>query len=619
MESGRLLPFERNRYYPGKLLTSADFQAEQAYGSRKRRFLNRMLFGSGIVCGLGVYGLDDLSFMVDSGVALDGLGREIAVERAAVRRLSAVEGFETLTSDRAALCLRYQEEAVHPVYAMRNQEDGDPYECNRIREGWSLFLQDMETLPRPDAPEPEFLTSAPLYAGRDYTVVCTMPARSPCGGSVRMDAAVRRLRETAEPLSLTAVIQTPAFMTGDGGHELTLELREVCPEETLTVSFWLTAQSGPAPETVLLADRQAVRVLVGGEEQAVGESFLLKTALTEADASELVEQAAASASLESREVSGAGDFVPLAEILFQRAKNACMIEEIRGEGLRRYIQTAASAGLRRELHAWFRPAAAPCPAAAAEAGPAALPERYAVPLYATGTCEIPLGNGARRGCTAFSEEIIHGLGPGTAYVSVGAEYLAEDARLGAAARSTVYGSANLFPREQAPVVPAETAVRVMNDRGSFIVAARLLEDSAQAVLPLRWTAVLMPGGQEENRLQSLAGRGIAAVQPTVVMAPRESHYFGVRFQNMEPCGLAYTLTERDSGGITSDGIYTAPGREGVFEIRISCAEMPLVCTYAYAVVKRRAGESSGGEDPGAEETQGAGARPPPAPRAPSGI
>ena len=48
----------------------------------------------------------------------------------------------------------------------------------------------------------------------------------------------------------------------------------------------------------------------------------------------------------------------------------------------------------------------------------------------------------------------------------------------------------------------------------------------------------------------------------------------------------YELTEKNSGEITSDGIYTAPGREGVFEIRISCAEYPLITTYAYAVVKK---------------------------------
>ena len=73
----------------------------------------------------------------------------------------------------------------------------------------------------------------------------------------------------------------------------------------------------------------------------------------------------------------------------------------------------------------------------------------------------------------------------------------------------------------------------------------------------------------------------------MVLATRESDFFNVRLNNMDPCTLTYELTEKDSGEITSDGIYTAPGREGVFEIRISCAELPLISTYAYAVVKKR--------------------------------
>ncbi len=85
LENNQLLPFERNRYYVGKLLTSADFAAEQTYFNNKRRFLSSLMFGAGIVCGLGVYNLDDQSIMVESGVAVDGYGREIVLEGSVVK------------------------------------------------------------------------------------------------------------------------------------------------------------------------------------------------------------------------------------------------------------------------------------------------------------------------------------------------------------------------------------------------------------------------------------------------------------------------------------------------------------------------------------------------------
>lgn len=587
MENNQLLPFERNRYYVGKLLTSADFQAEQTYNNHKRRFLNEMMFGSGIVCGLGVFSLDDLSIMVDSGVAVDGCGREIAVESPVVRKLSAVEGFEDLQAERVTLCLKYQEEDVHPVYTVRGQESGESYECNRVREGWQLVLRDSESLPPVCPPEPEFLATAVLYEDEDYAVTCAMPAQSPCGAMVRLEVTVRRLRDTAEPLTLKAAVQTPAFTDENGSHELILELLDLCPEGEVTLSRYLRAQSAPAPESVLLADSQSIQVRVGGDERLAGENFMLRVTVVEATAAQIVDHAASSASLEMRNAAGGQEYVPLAEISLQRTRNAYLIEEIHTTGVRQYIRTAATDALRQELEDWFRPAPAASADRPAAQGALQPAERRAEPIYATGVCEIPLGTNMRRGQVAYSDEIVHGLGAGTVFVSVGAEYLADDPKLGTSARNTIYGNVSLFSQEQAPTVVAETAVKVMNDRGSFVVAARLLEDSTQVVLPLRWVAVSLPGSGEESKLQKLAGKSIAAVQPTVVLATRESHFFNVRFNNMEPCTLTYELTEKDSGEITSDGIYTAPGREGVFEIRISCAELPLISTYAYAVVKKR--------------------------------
>ena len=432
-----------------------------------------------------------------------------------------------------------------------------------------------------------------LYEDEDYAVTCAMPAQSPCGASVRLQVTVRRLRDTAEPLTLKAAVQTPAFTDESGSHEMLLELLDLCPEGEVVLTRYLRAQSVPAPESVLLADSQSIQIRVGGEERSTRENFALRVAVAEATAAQIVDQAASSASLEMRNAVGGQDYVPLAEISLQRTRNAYLIEEIRTTGVRQYIRTTASAALRQELEEWFRPAsavAAESPAVQSAASPA---ERRVEPIYATGVCEIPLGANMRRGQVAYSDEIIHGLGAGTVFVSVGAEYLADDPRLGTSARNTIYGNVSLFSQEQAPTVAAETAVKVMNDRGSFMVAAKLLEDSNQVVLPLRWVAVSLPGSGEESKLQKLSGKSIAAVQPTVVLATRESHFFNVRFNNMEPCTLTYELTEKDSGEISSDGIYTAPGREGVFEIRISCAEFPLISTYAYAVVKKRDAREDG--------------------------
>ncbi|MCD7738840.1 MAG: hypothetical protein LUH58_07355, partial [Lachnospiraceae bacterium] len=190
----------------------------------------------------------------------------------------------------------------------------------------------------------------------------------------------------------------------------------------------------------------------------------------------------------------------------------------------------------------------------------------------------------------YSGEIMHGLGKGNVYVEIGYEYIAEDPALGMNSKNTVYGNPKLFDKEQISAVDVETAVKVMADKGSFVVAAKLQENVNFLSLTYRWVAIRFPAGNDLGIAENYTGKSISVDTPTVVMGVRENHYFHVRYNNMEPCSIAYEMTEPGSGEITSDGVYTSPSREGVYEIRVFCVDMPMICTYAYAIVKKEAEE-----------------------------
>ena len=96
-----------------------------------------------------------------------------------------------------------------------------------------------------------------------------------------------------------------------------------------------------------------------------------------------------------------------------------------------------------------------------------------------------------------------------------------------------------------------------------------------------------PSGESLLTTEDISNKSITAATPTVVLGTKESYYFDVKFNNMKSCSVAYELTEPGSGEVTPDGIYTAPSKEGVYEIRIYCTDMPMICTYAYAIVKKR--------------------------------
>ena len=73
--------FKRARYFHGMLMTDRDFSEEQIYHSEKRKLLNKMLHGWGVVCGLGIEAVNSGSskIKITPGMALDCNGNEIVV------------------------------------------------------------------------------------------------------------------------------------------------------------------------------------------------------------------------------------------------------------------------------------------------------------------------------------------------------------------------------------------------------------------------------------------------------------------------------------------------------------------------------------------------------------
>lgn len=590
MVDNQLYPFERNRYYTGKMLTSADFRAEQTYFNNKRRFINNLMYGTGIVCGCGVFSLDDLSVLVESGVAIDGAGREIVLESSVVKKLSAIDGFEELKTEHVSLCVRYRESETQSVYAVNQRESGQEYEYNRISEGYQLFLADTEELSDTYEMENEFLVCGELLESEDFHVELVIPGTVCKGRNVRFLIRITKKSPKDKRLSYYATLQAPAFLFPSGGHETEICLEDITLQEggTIEREYWMTVSKQAGSDTELIVKSGSVRALAEEEAVTAEEGISLKLMLADCHPRELVSREIGRMSLEMRSAGADGDFIRLADLRLVRTENAYIIEEVNEIGIKKYISAPAQELLRESYLDYFRK----------EAGNAATPSKIIqceepvhnpphMPQMATGILEIPLGINAKRGDINYSGEIMHGLGRGNVYVEVGYEYIVDQPTEGTSTRNTIYGSPKLFRQEEVQDVDAETAVKVLNDKGSFIVAAKLLKNVDYLFLTYRWVAVRFPTGEDMEPEESSAGMSIYVETPTVILGTRESHFFSVKYHNMESCSLGYELTEPGSGEITMDGIYTAPAKEGIYEIRIYCTDRPFICTYAYAIVKKK--------------------------------
>lgn len=595
MNNTQLYPFERNRYYPKKRLSSADYTAEQAYFNNKRRFLNGLMYGSGIVCGLGVFSLDDLSLLVESGVAIDGMGREIVVETSDVKKLSALEGFEDLKSNEASLCLRYKEEPVHKVYAIDQSDPENEFQYNRVREGYEIFLMDTADIPAAFDLDTEFLAQGQLLSSDHYRITYQMPNTVSRGRLVRAKVIVSKISDADVKLSYRGVLQIPVFVTEEGTSELLIDITDInlSMGESVSFDYWIRVLDTPAEESNIILKTGSAAGYENGRQVTVPTNITIKVLLSDQKPRELVNYAIGRVNLEMKSLGNQGDFIRLADLKLVRTDSAYIIESIEERASKHYVTAPVQEMMRGDFMEYFVRELGLGP----ERG-IPLPVRSEIPLpkpegafgapeIATGVLEIPLGENARRGDIRYSSEIMHGLGKGNVYVDVGYEYLSMDKSLGMNAKSTIYGYPGIFADDQRTVVHAETAVRVLSDKGSFIVGIRLLDNIDFLVLTYRWVAIKFPNGNDLGVTEDYEGKSISPETPTVRMATKESHYFGVRFTNMEKCSVTYEMTEAGTGEVTSDGVYTAPAKPGVYEIRIYCTDMPVICTYAYAIVEKK--------------------------------
>ena len=591
MNGNPLFPFERNRYYSGKMLTSADFAAEQEYGNNKRRFLNSLMFGSGIVCGCNVYSLDDLSVFIESGLAIDRQGREIVIDTSVVKKLSAIPGFEEIDSSQLTLCLRYKEEQVHPVYSINRSGSDSEYEYNRIQEGYELFLKDTEETRVFFEMESEFLTRDIIYQDEDYEIQLVMPATVCRNRYAKIQLKAKKMSSSDVAFSFEGRLQTPSFLTTEGNHDLQIALpsMRLMEGEVISQEYWVFVQDTMAAETSLILKKGTIKI--HGEEKEMNSDFSMKIMISDINPRELINREIGKVSLEMQNMGVVQDYICLADISLLRTEGAYIIESIEEKKVKRYIEAPSQSTTRSEYLDFFR---------GTERLGVALKEDSPADEYrmrnafadsgmqvATGTIEIPIGGRAKAGEVFYSGEVMHGLGAGTVYVEIGQEYMDEDRVKGANSKSTIYGNSRLFQEAGKNIPKTEQAVKVLNDKGSFVAAISFAEDTDCLMLSYRWVAVKFANNDKVEVEENIEKQWIEAETPTVVLGTRESYFFGVKFHEMDKCSISYQVTEEDGGEISMDGVYTAPNKEGVFEIMITCIEKPQICTYAYAIVKKK--------------------------------
>jgi len=155
--SSALAAPERVNFFYGLLLDEARLKKETSYQNQKRWMLNRLVLGTGVICGLDV-AVDPQSsaaLLVQPGIAFDGFGHEIVVDNT-----TSVNPFQlTDDSGNAAgaaqagtveICLAYAETLADPVPVLvADCEHPGRCACSTVREGFRLLVRQGAQSPPP--------------------------------------------------------------------------------------------------------------------------------------------------------------------------------------------------------------------------------------------------------------------------------------------------------------------------------------------------------------------------------------------------------------------------------------------------------------------------------------
>lgn len=576
MKNSSFFPFERNKYFYGKLLSVDDFELEQKYMNDKRRMLNRFIFGSGVVAGLYVVRTDEQTVSVEAGFALDSWGREIVVDVPVIKKLSLMEGFEDCNIDDTGdvyLCLEYDEsetDRVHNIAGNDTAQGGLSF--RKIREGYRLFLTNREPEGDTVSPSGWYQASQVIYKEGDIRITQVMPRYIRAGGTAQIKIQVENRGRSNVSFSYDLILNC---LLSDGKAKIRVSFDEALFERTgqYEIAYQIQASDTVLEEGTVVIDPETVSLRLSGiEKEAHLEGKMTVDIVTE-DEKEAMQRAYYRSSMREIIKTGYKQPVYLARIEVVSAIDTYCIEKIENVPFGQYvsnhvIEMALYQMLQKELSVTGDRGGSQSDIGV---GAFKLRDRGEGIRIAKGITDIYLAGGGQRGDKFFSPEIIHGLGLGRVTVILG---LAKESG------KVVYGSSEIFEEGEEKGIDAELAACVNEENGSFVVGARLLSGVPQGKIKVHWTAF-----RDKDDIVVERNEKRIFIKPNLLeLTVRQSHYLEAVCENMVEKAVSWSV--KDEGGfIDENGLYTAPNTSGVYEVVAQSVAFPEIRASIFVVVR----------------------------------
>lgn len=592
MNNANFFPFERNRYFYGKLLTVRDFEVEQRYHCTKRELLNRLVHGAGVVCGLGVTASDESTLMIESGMALDYQGREIIVPEALFRKLPMLEGQETLAGKKDAyLCLAYAQEDVEPVNAT-GAEVGAQRQFDLTREGYRLFLTAeppayqslLETAGRENV--------SVLYQSDELILVLSLPSILCAGEEFQVQVLVVK-NENTPPVQFSLEGEN-TFAESDNGR-VHLTWRESREEKrcVYTVNFPLRAKAMSDVDSRLFPSGCELNVELGSHHY---KNYLEVPAAVhlcrdqEACRLRRMRQDDLARHLRGQDLplylaklelihSAGGVFVGgVTSLPFQQAVKS--EHTTKGDGTGDLTVTTSV----RSLEYWQKPDVK----AVYQPSTGALHLDFGIPspeqydyAVAHGTVDLTMPGGIRVNSRVFSQEIAHGLGAGAVDVRLSVEFMDKEQE----ETALLCGNSEVFKHKSIKSAPSwvEAAALVYPERGTMRIGLWLHDTVDGNLIRVHYFA--QKPERDTSRILSQRRVSLTVTPEFSRLGCREKLQFQAEVIGSEDKSVTWAVKEENGGVIDRNGLYQAPELPGTYEITAVSGADESVTASAFVIVE----------------------------------
>lgn len=596
MNNNQYYSCERNHYFFGKLMTVRDFENEQNYFNSKRRLGNRMLNGVGIVSGLDVVMIDGKTISLETGMAIDYAGREIVVSEPSVRKLNVIRGFEESSkSDYMYLCLEYKEDFKESTFSVAGSgKDSDvSKEYNRISEGYDLFLTTKE--PKIDSLGLDTIVfnNRKIYDKNGIKLEIQV-ARYINPGSVMKVSVIFEKNNVSAPVKYEFGIEGDLFKSIDGQKLLTdisYEETEVSTYKKIEKDYYIKCDAVADAVTELRIRKDSFSISIGQETETIEEDIKQQIIVTSRSLKDVIIENYYTQHFDEMMEVKDDQNIYLAKFYIVSNQSTYMVEHFEKHPFKQYLLNNNLLGtLQSVLNSVYvlpRESFVTNNVKEVVQAPTQITKVKSENIV-TGVEKINMGFNPKVGKCYYSSEFIHGLGYGkvgvVAAIENKANYVTNNEDI------LLFGDAEIFDSEEfAFSTPAAQVGAIINpNKGTMKLGLKLLEKTNEQSINVRWWAFKSSKDEEQDKDVIIDENIKVSITPnTTMIEPLGQIRFSATIEGASSQEVRWSVVESGAGKIDENGLYTAPSKEGVYEIKAQSVKFEDKSDSAYVVVSVR--------------------------------